>query len=249
MFRLKPTSNIQKATNGNACVRKHTLSHTRLFTLVILCVFLMCSPTMAKNTKIKDVPTNHWAYQAVKKLVDDGYLGLYEDGTFRGESPVNRYTLANAISKMLVQLGEGTTTATSQDMQLIRKLSNEFRNELVLLTMENKELEKRLAKIEESGLVLAEDQTQNLSNIKMLSSEARKIQIQVSEISKQILEEKTRLTLLEKKFEAHESSQDRMGKEIKELRTQLDETKSEVRSNRFYTILIGLVGILVGMSL
>ena len=213
-----------------------------LVSLVLPCLFLFSSPSFAKTTEIKDVPPNHWAYQAVQQLVDSGYLGLYEDGTFKGDTPVNRYTLAVVISKILLQAGEGSTPTNSQDVELIRKLSNEFRNELVLLTMENKALEERLKKIEESKLILAEDQTQATSNIRLLSGEAKKLQAEVGKIAEEILKEKARIALLEKEFETQAQLNEEQSKDIKKL-------QEEVSNNRLYMILIGLAGILVGISI
>lgn len=213
-----------------------------LVSLILPCLFLFSSSSFAKTTEIKDVPPHHWAYQAVQQLVDSGYFGLYEDGTFKGETPVNRYTLAVVISKVLLQAGEGSVPTNSQDVELIRKLSNEFRNELVLLTMENKALEERLKKIEESKLILAEDQTQATSNIRLLSGEAKRLQAEVGKIAEEILKEKARITLLEKKLETQAQLNEEQSKDIKKL-------QEEVRNNRLYMILIGLAGILVGISL
>ncbi|HEY8345093.1 MAG TPA: S-layer homology domain-containing protein [Bacillota bacterium] len=210
--------------------------------LVFLCVFLFSSPSFAKTTEIKDVPPNHWAYQAVRQLVEEGYLGLYEDGSFKGDSPVNRYTLAMVVSKILVEVGEGTTVTNPQDVELIRKLSNEFRNELVLLTIEHKALEERLKKIEESKLILAEDQTQATSNIRMLSGEAKKLQAEVAKIAAEILQDKARITMLEEKYETQARLLEEQSQEIKAL-------QEEVSNNRLYMILIGLAGILIGISI
>ena len=130
-----------------------------------------------------------WAYQAVKKLVENGYLELYEDGTFRGNNPVDRHTFALVVAKLLTNFGEGAVRAGQDDVALLRKLSNEFQNELVLLTLKNKELEARLVQIEQGRLILAEDQTKNTAGMQALNAELNALRNQVA----QLLEEKNRL--------------------------------------------------------
>ena len=48
--------------------------------------------------QISDVPESHWAYQGVKNGTR-GYLAVYEDGTFQGQKPVDRYTLASVVAE------------------------------------------------------------------------------------------------------------------------------------------------------
>jgi len=44
--------------------------------------------------QMKDVPKNHWAYEAVKMLVDRGIFTGYPDGTFKGNRTLTRYEFA-----------------------------------------------------------------------------------------------------------------------------------------------------------
>ena len=83
------------------------------------------------EVQLTDVPENHWAYQGVKKLVQEGYLAVFEDGTFQGQRPVDRYTLASVVGTMLVEIEKGQLGVTQADLELLRKLSTEFRDELV----------------------------------------------------------------------------------------------------------------------
>jgi hypothetical protein len=64
----------------------------------------------------------------------------------------------------------------------------------------------------------------------------------VGKIAEEILKEKARITLLEKKLETQAQLNEEQSKDIKKL-------QEEVRNNRLYMILIGLAGILVGISL
>src|SRR2546427_10550338 len=46
-----------------------------------------------------DVPTTHWAYQAVESLRQMGILIGYPDGNFRGKRTVTRYEAAEAFDR------------------------------------------------------------------------------------------------------------------------------------------------------
>ncbi|NLM37816.1 MAG: hypothetical protein GX202_06790 [Firmicutes bacterium] len=188
-----------------------------------LCFLLAAVPALAQKRAYSDVPD--WAYQAVKKLVDNGYLELYEDGTFRGSNPVDRYTFALVVAKLLTNLGEGVTRTGQDDVALLRKLSNEFQNELVLLTLKNKELEARLVQIEQGRLILAEDQTKSTTEMQALRNQVA-----------QILAEKNQL---EARLSAFEAQQEEHQVELENLRKELEQ---ERRTNRMLLIVLGLIG-------
>src|SRR5438093_8986835 len=48
-----------------------------------------------------DVPTDHWAYDAVNQLAAQGIFTGYPDGTFGGKRALTRYEFAVAIQRML----------------------------------------------------------------------------------------------------------------------------------------------------
>jgi len=98
--------------------------------------------------QVNDVPKGHWAYDAVMKLVDKGYLGVYNDGTFKGEEPVSRYLLAFVVYKMLSDIEKGTAGATGEDMAILREVANELRGEIVPLV---NQLDLRMKALEAQG--------------------------------------------------------------------------------------------------
>ncbi len=48
-----------------------------------------------------DVPENHWAYEYVKNLAEQGYLKGYPDGEFKGDRAMTRYEYAAIIYRAL----------------------------------------------------------------------------------------------------------------------------------------------------
>ena len=123
----------------------------------LLLMIAAAVPLMAAETKIADVPPNHWAYQAVKKLVSQGYLGLYPDKTFRGDDPVDRYTLAFLVARLLEETVAGRAAATAEDAETLRRLTGEFRQELVSLTTRTEALKKSLDQYERDRTALGAD--------------------------------------------------------------------------------------------
>ncbi len=56
---------------------------------------------VAFGISFKDVPVNHWAYDAINEVSELGIISGYPDGTFRGVDFVNRYQLAVAIYRTI----------------------------------------------------------------------------------------------------------------------------------------------------
>ena len=70
--------------------------------VVALClVVAIAVPAYAQATPAETVPFDHWAYDAVQRLVDMGVIIGYPDGTFRGNRAMTRYEFAMAISRLL----------------------------------------------------------------------------------------------------------------------------------------------------
>lgn len=80
----------------------------------------------AAQNPFKDLPEGHWAYDAVTMLARDGVIEGYGDGTFRGDRGLNRYEMAELVSKAM----EKYATARPADRGAIKKLKREFASEL-----------------------------------------------------------------------------------------------------------------------
>ncbi len=65
--------------------------------VVLLVVVWTCAVALAQQ----DVPSGHWAYDAVQTLIRQGVLKGYPDGSFRGKMPVTRYEFAVALRDAL----------------------------------------------------------------------------------------------------------------------------------------------------
>ena len=84
------------------------------------------SVTMAAENLFSDVPLDHWAYDAVNKLAEDGIIDGYGDTNFGGDKPITRYEMAQLVEKAM----QNQENARSVDKAAIEKLQKEFDSEL-----------------------------------------------------------------------------------------------------------------------
>src|SRR5437870_1910131 len=116
--------------------------------LAILSALLLAALSLgaaAQNAPdmFKDVPKDHWAYQAVEPLRARGILAGYPDGYFRGQRILTRYEFAVALDRALQRLLFQRTANTPEpaaaltidlsELAQLRRLVSEFRSDLVAL--------------------------------------------------------------------------------------------------------------------
>ncbi len=114
----------------------------------------------------RDVPPDHFAYEAIEKLTRSGLMGGYPDGTFKGRRVLTRYEIAVILAKMMAHMEDlkvqGQPVQVAPDNQmLMNRLSAEFRTELDLLGVRIDALEGRMQEVEEQTRLLDE----SLSNV------------------------------------------------------------------------------------
>ncbi|ADY25264.1 S-layer domain-containing protein [Deinococcus proteolyticus MRP] len=100
--------------------------------------------TAAQAPALTDVPAGHWAKDAVERLVSQGIILGYPDGTYRGTQNLTRYEAAMIISRLLDQVGSGEVDLGKVDdatMASIRNAINELSAELAALDVRVSDLE------------------------------------------------------------------------------------------------------------
>ena len=105
-------------------------------TITLLLVLALSVPTFAAgHGSFSDVPGDHWAYDAINKLVAAGVVEGYPDGEFKGDQNMTRYEMAVMVSRALDnivaeqeklanevdEMGEGLTTGQAEDVTAIVK--------------------------------------------------------------------------------------------------------------------------------
>lgn len=118
--------------------------------LVFALVFCVFSSNVASayTNPFTDVPLNSWAYDAVAQLSARGVVSGYADGTYKGNQPMTRYEFASAVARALAKVD--LEKASKQDIELLKKLVVEFKDELDALGVKVDQLDKRVAVLEEN---------------------------------------------------------------------------------------------------
>ncbi len=165
----------------------------KIKTTVLIMILLLTFSVVGQAVEIEDVPRDHWAYDSVQQLIDRGYLSLYSDGTFKGNEKVSRYELAEIIARMLNNMEAGTQELSEEDVDVIRELSLEFRDELVTVAQNQKVFEDRIKKVEQQNMIQDEDIGNVNDRVSSLEGEVTDIIDQVVEI-KSLQEEVTSLS-------------------------------------------------------
>jgi len=153
-----------------------------LVTLVLVSLLMSSLGVQPALAQISDVPRDHWAYHAVVTLVNKGYLAVYEDGTFQGNRPVDRYTLAVTVARILDDIEAGRVQGTVDDLALIEELTNELRNELVAWYAQRDALTEKLSSTEQM-LVVTDDR------LNRVVASHTELQAEVAAIKAELLEQ------------------------------------------------------------
>ncbi len=104
------------------------------------------APAFSATNPFMDVPMNHWAYDAIGQLAAHGILSGYPDGTYKGKQPTTRYEMASALARALAVVD--MTKASKQDVEMLKRLVVEFRDELEALGVKVDELDDRVKVLE-----------------------------------------------------------------------------------------------------
>lgn len=107
------------------------------------------STTFAAANPFSDVPMDHWAYDAVAQLADDGIVEGYGDGTYRGETEITRYEMAQMVAKAMAKEEQ----VNAQQRAMIHRLAAEFSEELNNLGVRIENLESRIGNVKWTGKI------------------------------------------------------------------------------------------------
>jgi len=112
--------------------------------VVVLAAF--AAPAFAAVNPFIDVPINHWSYDAIGQLAARGILSGYPDGTYKGRQPTTRYEMASALARALALVD--MSKASKQDVELLKKLVVEFKDELDSIGVRIDSIDERFGKMD-----------------------------------------------------------------------------------------------------
>ncbi|MCD6182951.1 MAG: S-layer homology domain-containing protein, partial [Thermovirga sp.] len=113
--------------------------------VAVAALVAFAAPAFAANP-FMDVPMNHWAYDAVSQLAARGIVTGYPDGAFKGQWKATRYEMASVVARALAYVD--MNKASKEDLELLKKLVVEFKDELDALGVKVEDLDKRVGVLE-----------------------------------------------------------------------------------------------------
>ncbi|NJO96865.1 MAG: iron uptake porin [Pleurocapsa sp. CRU_1_2] len=104
--------------------------------------------------QLRDVSPTDWAYEALRSLVDRyGCIAGFPNQTYRGSQPLTRYEFAAGLNSCLNQIERlisSQDSVSTEDLETINRLNQEFQAELATLGGRVDEIESRTAALEDS---------------------------------------------------------------------------------------------------
>lgn len=199
------------------------LKNYLVYTMIL--VLLLSIPVL--GAEIKDVPESHWAYDSVNLLVEKGYLSLYEDDTFKGTNKVSRYELAEIVARILKDASSGVTEMSQEDVDTLRELSIEFRDELVDLANKQSVFSNNLDQVQKKNVVQDEAIGKTYEKVTEVQKNVNEIIDKIvilSELNNKVETLTNRVSSLEENLESTNKLVAEKDDIIAELKTELQET-------------------------
>jgi hypothetical protein len=101
--------------------------------------------------QLRDIQPTDWAYQALTNLVEQyGCIVGYPDQTFRGNRVLTRYEFVAGLNACLQNIEEKLSNFSQEDLDTVKKLTQDFEQELAQITAKIDNLENRVAFLEDT---------------------------------------------------------------------------------------------------
>lgn len=215
----------------------NTWSSSLIWGLTVLCLIsafmtFTAAPVGAKSTELSDVPPTHPAYEAVRLLVDKGYLEIGRDGTYRGGEPVDRYTLAIALAKMLNDIS--ATGLGQEEAKTLSRLLDEYHAELVRYYYEQQKTASGLNEEIRRTAALTESISQFLQKVDNLTAQVENQSRNLDSVRRSLEDQGTysgqKLDSLTQQITAVQTSLNSDIVQLKNISTKLNEELTSLRN-------------------
>lgn len=206
------------------------LTFVLLLSFLLVALFTQITWAAAASTNPTDVPSTHWSYQAVKSMIDKGYLQLYQDQTFQGDQPVDRYTLATVVAKILKEVATGQAPSSKDDLNLIKNLTNEYRGELVEALRKVTIFDTDVIELKKHDMINKEDTAKILDDQTALRKEAQQILDDLKATNNRVL--------------VLEDENIRLKADLERMRVEAESTKKVQTIYLIIAIVLGAIGVI-----
>lgn len=124
--------------------------------IIILSIFSALLFSFCAKAENINIPRTHWAYEALNKLsCNEVFSGKICD--FTGNREISRYELAIALADMLAKSELAGDKISMEDYNLLKRLSEEFGNELSSVGIRVNSLERELDNVKKDIASIKED--------------------------------------------------------------------------------------------
>ena len=192
------------------------------------------STTFAAANPFADVPADHWAYDAVAQLVQDGVVNGYAaDGTFKGDQNMSRYEMAQIVAKAMAK----SEAADNNNKALIDKLAAEFSDELANLGVRVADLEAKTDNVKWEGLIRYDWKSNNFAanpGHEKTNNDSNSVKLRF-EPSMTINENWTGHARIDYDISKDEAAGDTNGAEVQKIYAEGQYGKFDVKLGRFGT--------------
>ncbi|MBH38057.1 hypothetical protein CL658_03390 [bacterium] len=90
-------------------------------------IILLAFPSLVMSQSIHDISTDDANYRIINNAVSKGYLSLYNDNTFKPNTPLSRRDAVIIINKLEKKLNTNTMPINNNDLQELVSLSKSFK--------------------------------------------------------------------------------------------------------------------------
>jgi len=99
----------------------------KIFLVLVLSVLFI---SVVLSNTFKDVPINHWAYEAVQRIASIGIVEGYPDGTFKGMDQINRYQITLTISRTIDYMESAMISPLTTKLSEVEKNLNSISTQI-----------------------------------------------------------------------------------------------------------------------
>jgi len=159
----------------------------RYLTLALLLSAFVCSTVMAQD--ISDVSSSHGDYRSIKKSIDQGYLSVFSDHSFKPDRAVTRREIALILEDILGKVDEKKVTLTASEIKELNALSKSFKS--MYADMAN-QLSEQAAKNE----TVAKDQALIHADVSQLHERVAELEKQLADTQQDMKKSQKRYNLI-----------------------------------------------------
>ena len=117
------------------------------FAAVFAATAILGVTTAFAANPFSDVTPDTWAYQSVSQLANAGIINGYPDGTFKGQTNITRYEMAQMVAKAMANQDR----ANAEQQAMLNRLADEFSTELNNLGVRVSNLENKVGNVKVTG--------------------------------------------------------------------------------------------------